>query len=743
MSEIGFFLHSYFSSDQSDEILDDKKLLELFDKVRTMMNLTAVFVAFIDMKTYALQSDFYSIDKDFNVIPKKYTLNEHICKKLYYYYPDDGVCDHADIIMPPEYKILHFGIFRDKNTLDGILGFLDAKNPNRVWTKNERAIIKYLGQKLRLPILYKKLEHESQERIETQKKDFESQVNVIASATSEYSSIFLIDTSNKKFQLFYKNDKIFTRLLSNYNDFETYDELMNNYKRVVHPDDLARFNVVINFDNVLTYLEDNDNFFINVRKVIDDKVYHQVLKYSKIFLDGKCYLVLALRNNTLEVEEAINIKNELEAQVRYADKYDELTGIYNKKEFIKQAIMKLRGTPKYGLYMISFDIDRLAIYNRYFGMPEGDNLLIFIGQTLINLSSKYDMIYGRFGADHFEILFDGTKEMLEKFISTLKYSVNLYNSRFSITLSVGVFEIKSDAVPLPAIIDSSMAASRSVKYRLDKPYGVYSEEMFKSKVLEQDIINNMESGLKHGEFVIYLQPKYDINKSEIIGAEALVRWIRDGKIISPGVFIPVFERNGFITKLDKFVWEQTIKYLKWRENNNLKLYPISVNVSRIFLLIPSFVDDIINLVRRYNVNPKYLELEITESIFMEDINLIKNTVDRLRSYGFKILMDDFGSGYSSLNVLKDVEFDVLKIDLKFFSSNEERSRKIIETVLDLAHSLEIPAIAEGVETKEYIDLLKTFGCNYAQGFYYSKPIPVDEFNKLLKDGSDKLGDYDE
>ena len=128
---------------------------------------------------------------------------------------------------------------------------------------------------------------------------------------------------------------------------------------------------------------------------------------------------------------------------------------------------------------------------------------------------------------------------------------------------------------------------------------------------------------------------------------------------------------------------------------------------------------------------------------MEDINLIKNTVDRLRSYGFKILMDDFGSGYSSLNVLKDVEFDVLKIDLKFFSSNEERSRKIIETVLDLAHSLEIPAIAEGVETKEYIDLLKTFGCNYAQGFYYSKPIPVDDFNKLLKDGSDKLGDYDE
>jgi len=251
--------------------------------------------------------------------------------------------------------------------------------------------------------------------------------------------------------------------------------------------------------------------------------------------------------------------------------------------------------------------------------------------------------------------------------------------------------------------------------------------MSNDRIAEQKVINRMNQALINKEFQIYLQPKYDIYKNELVGAESLVRWIKGTEIIPPSRFVPIFEHNGFITKLDYYVWEETLKYLKWRKDNNLKLFPISVNVSRVFLALPNFKDIIVNLVDKYGIDHKYFELEIVETI-LSNVTLIKNKVNDLRSAGFKILMDDFGSGYSSLNVLKDVEFDVLKIDLKFFSNNSKKSQKIVETVINLSRELNIPAIAEGVETKEYIDLLKEYGCQYAQGYYYDKPMDLNTFN---------------
>jgi len=262
-----------------------------------------------------------------------------------------------------------------------------------------------------------------------------------------------------------------------------------------------------------------------------------------------------------------------------------------------------------------------------------------------------------------------------------------------------------------------------------KKYGVYKEEMTKGRLKEQKILNDMNPALINHEFAIYLQPKYNIDTNEIIGAEALVRWIQGSNVVSPGEFIPIFEQNGFIAKLDVYVWEETLKYLKWRKDNKLKLFPISVNVSRAFLSITSFVETARALVKKYDIEPKYLELEITETIFA-DINIVKETVDKLRADGFKVLMDDFGSGYSSLNVLKDIEFDVVKIDLKFFSKTDEKSLLVIQKVIELCNELNIPAIAEGVETEMYVNLLKKYGCHYAQGYFYSKPIAVNDFNAL-------------
>ena len=204
-------------------------------------------------------------------------------------------------------------------------------------------------------------------------------------------------------------------------------------------------------------------------------------------------------------------------------------------------------------------------------------------------------------------------------------------------------------------------------------------------------------------------------------------------MVSPGKFIPVFEKNGFIIKLDYYVWEKVCQFIQEELKAGREPQPISVNVSRVNLYNPKFLESLIDLVEKYRIPPRYLYLELTESVFSDVETVILRTVEALHKVGFTILMDDFGSGYSSLNVLKDVQLDVLKIDMKFMSKSGEdkRGSKIIEAVIKMAESLKMPVIAEGVEEKQQVEMLKTLGCDYIQGYYFSKPIPMEEYRKLI------------
>ena len=269
-------------------------------------------------------------------------------------------------------------------------------------------------------------------------------------------------------------------------------------------------------------------------------------------------------------------------------------------------------------------------------------------------------------------------------------------------------------------------------------YAFYTRRMSEEIEKEQRIVNSMKHALEDEQFILYLQPKYELLDNQVAGAEVLVRWqSRERGMVSPGEFIPVFERNGFITKLDCYVWEKTCMMLrKWiDEGKNPR--PVSVNLSRVSLYNPKLVETICGLVEKYDI-PRYLfQLELTESAYTSNPKVVQETMQRLQNEGFSILMDDFGSGYSSLNVLKDIDVDVLKMDMRFLSDTDKRRRgeNILMSVVRMAKWLNMPVVAEGVERREQADFLRSIGCEYVQGFYFAKPMPVEDYEKLVFTGT--------
>ena len=282
--------------------------------------------------------------------------------------------------------------------------------------------------------------------------------------------------------------------------------------------------------------------------------------------------------------------------------------------------------------------------------------------------------------------------------------------------------------------DRANLALNRAKGNFQTPYCVYDDNMRQQMVMEQKIVNAMESAIENKEFTLYLQPKYEIINETLIGAEALVRWnSKTGGFISPADFIPVFEKNGFVYDVDKFIWEETCRCLRRWLDEGKKVVPVSVNVSRIDLYDPMLLDYLVELREQYRIPEDLLELEITESAYTEDPDQIIATTSQLSKAGFMILMDDFGSGYSSLTSLKKMHIDILKLDMGFLNSKDEsvKGGNILAAIMQMAHSLNMQTIAEGVETKEQVDFLRSIGCQWVQGYYYSRPLPVADYEKLL------------
>ncbi len=275
-------------------------------------------------------------------------------------------------------------------------------------------------------------------------------------------------------------------------------------------------------------------------------------------------------------------------------------------------------------------------------------------------------------------------------------------------------------------------ACNSVKGIYDVNYAFYDDRFMENLRAEQVIIDNMKLALTDRQFIVYYQPKYDLSIEKPAGAEALVRWIHpELGFMPPNDFIPLFERNGFITDLDIYVWDTACKDMSdWIKAGHQPI-PISVNVSRADIYNPNLTTILLDLIQKYDLDPQYLHLEITETAYTENSTQLIHVVNQLKSLGFIIEMDDFGSGYSSLNMLAEISIDILKLDRGFIQNEmtNEKSKGILNFVVGLAKWLKLPIVAEGVETKEQIQSLKVLGCEYVQGYYYAKPMPKEDFEK--------------
>lgn len=419
--------------------------------------------------------------------------------------------------------------------------------------------------------------------------------------------------------------------------------------------------------------------------------------------------------------------------VDYLATYDELTGIYNKQAFYAKTKEMLLDNPDKNFDLLRINIERFKVLNDLFGESTGDKLLRYIGKFLKEINLPL-CVSGRLYADNFVVCYEAGKGDSRRMINTLQMVADSFAINNRTILSFGLYRIDDKTLPVSVMCDRANMALWKAKGNFKNPYCEYDEKMRQQVLKEQKIINAMEMAIQNKEFTLYLQPKYDIEKGTIIGAEALVRWISlENGFISPGDFIPVFENNGFVYEVDKFIWEESCRYLrKWLDEGR-EVHPISVNVSRIDLYDPKLVQHLVNLREKYQLPSQYLELEITESAYTEDPEQIITITRQLREAGFVILMDDFGTGYSSLNMLKDIQIDVLKLDMGFLKSSDYSAKggNILTAILKMAESLKMQTIAEGVETKEQVEFLKSIGCKYVQGFYYSKPLPVGEFEKLI------------
>lgn len=424
-------------------------------------------------------------------------------------------------------------------------------------------------------------------------------------------------------------------------------------------------------------------------------------------------------------------------QLRYLAEFDELTGIYNKNKFYKSTREMLLANPGADFVLIRFDVDRFQLINSFFGTQEGDRLLKYIAKMLSGyVSDKQPSAYGRIEADVFCLCFPSSYIAdIETSMSKIRDLVASYNLNYDIVPSCGIYYITDRGMPIEIMYDRATLAAKRCKGNYVNFYAVYDGSMSAQIVREQEITNEMSSALATGQFQIYLQPKYHIASNRPVGAEALVRWFHPQKgLIPPGDFVPVFERNGFIPKLDYYVWEEVCRLLRKWADEGRELYPISVNISRVDLYNPRLAEMVIELTEKYDLPSEFLNLELTESAYTDNPVAMSETMAKLQSKGFTIMMDDFGSGYSSLNILKDISVDVLKIDMRFLSKTKipGRGENIIASVVRMAKWLHIPVIAEGVETKDQVEFLRSIGCEYVQGFYFAKPMPVEAYADLVE-----------
>lgn len=419
---------------------------------------------------------------------------------------------------------------------------------------------------------------------------------------------------------------------------------------------------------------------------------------------------------------------------------DPLTGGANWNKLQVEVERLLIENPQTKYCFVAFDIDTFKVINDLYGFDHGNKLISYMAEILSESITQKEC-FAHYYADHFYIFlaYQSDQDIITR-IEELILKLSKFDAHYHVAPSFGIYKLSEPQCTPADMSDRATLAKKTIKGSHEMSYAFYNAAMRNVIIEEKAIENEMIQALENKEFVVYYQPKYHLIGESLGGAEALVRWNHPQKgLIPPNNFIPLFERNGFIVRLDLYVFERVCAFQRENLNSGYAMYPISFNLSKVHLYDLSFIGKLETIASTYQIPPCLVEVELTESVFMDNAEILQQVIVQLHAIGFTVSIDDFGSGYSSLSLLKTIPVDVIKLDRGFFNdfSDLDRAQIVVASMINMSHNLQIKTIAEGVETLEQVSFLKTLHCHMVQGYYFARPMPEDAYRALLTNDIDQ------
>lgn len=519
--------------------------------------------------------------------------------------------------------------------------------------------------------------------------------------------------------------------------FSEIHEFVRNY--IIHPEDKERYSKFLNPKTILNDLKNSpfrhfvfDEFRIKLKDGNYRWVEYCVVSGVENDVKDGCYKLYIFDIENLKALQQGNTVLRSDKQ----DRVDALTGLYKYQPFFEEATNNVKARKDKKWCILAIDIEHFKLFNDWYGRETGDFLLGRIAALIRKIATRDGGTAGYLGKDHFALVMENDEDKISSLYEDIKSAIDSFGQSIGFLPSFGIAPIKEDS-NLEDDFDHATIASNKAKLDTRRHISYYDERMHLTEGYEYRIISNFMKALKNNEITFYLQPQCRISTGKIVGAEVLARWIKpDGTIIMPNDYIPILEKYGFIIDLDIYLWERACMAIRNWIDLGHKVVPISLNVSRSDIMAIDIHEHFSQLVKKYDLDKKLIKLEITESAYTETTTVITDLVNKLRNDGFMVLMDDFGSGYSSLNMLSALQVDAIKLDamfLNFKEADQEKGIHILESVVNMAKQIALPIIVEGVETKEQSDFLEDLGCRYVQGYYFYKPMSREAFEDIVRD----------
>lgn len=439
------------------------------------------------------------------------------------------------------------------------------------------------------------------------------------------------------------------------------------------------------------------------------------------------------KSSTQASEQGIPSSRVATFQAKAAHSTDALTGLSHVNDFLRRANDYAMNHSNDQRCMVSIDLGHMRIFNDWYGKREGDALLGEVGDVLRDIEAHGMGFAGHWGQDDFMACMPFDKKQIDGLYYRILAIVSAHDDAIGFLPAFGVFPLERGADISLADCDKAKFALSKAKHELKDRIQYFDASEYQQNEMEHSLLSEFQRALNSGNVTFFLQPQCDISTGRIVGAEALARWrTTDGGYVSPAVFVPVLERNGFVSSLDRCIWKQVFKWIGGRLEAGDPVIPISINVSHVDIVSMDVAAVLDQFARRYRVPARYVKIEITESAFVSDCESVNKLARRVQSMGYAVYMDDFGSGQSSLSMLRDMNIDCVKLDGCFMApESSERGSEIVQSAISLVKKIKLPVVVEGVETEDQVDFLKNLGCRFVQGFYYHKPMPPAECEELI------------